>query len=104
MARPFEPKIVSANDLIEGHVVYLTPDGTWSADHAEAAVAHTQDAADEMLARAAADGLRVVGPYLVTVRVGSDGTPEPTHFRERFRLFGPSVRRDVGRQAESARS
>jgi len=104
MARPFEPKIVSANDLVEGHVVYLTASGDWSADHAEAAVAETQDVADEMLARARADALRVVGPYLVSVHVGAGGVPEPTHFRERFRLFGPSVRRDVGRQADAVRS
>lgn len=104
MPRPFEPKIVSANDLRQGHVVYLTKAGEWSGDHADAAVADTDKAAQRMLAAARGDDLRVVGPYLVTVAVTGTGTPEPTHFRESFRLSGPSVRPDVGRQAAGAGS
>ena len=30
MAKPFEPKIVSANDLLMGDVVYLDRSGTWT--------------------------------------------------------------------------
>ena len=32
MARSFSPKIVTANALIEGDVIYLSADDTWTRD------------------------------------------------------------------------
>ena len=34
MSRKFLPKVATANDLLEGDVVYLTPHDGWSRDHA----------------------------------------------------------------------
>jgi len=34
MSRSFTPKIISANALLEGDVVYFTDDNQWSRDHA----------------------------------------------------------------------
>ena len=36
MSRPYSPKIVTANDLRIGDVVYLTADDHWSRAHHEA--------------------------------------------------------------------
>ncbi len=90
MPKPFKPQIVTANDLLMGDVIYLTADGSWSREHADALVAQTQDEADELLAQAAAQQLKVVGPYLAEAEIGADGRPGPVHFREAFRTRGPS--------------
>ena len=99
MAAKFSPKIVSANDLLEGDVVYLDAAGGWTRDLSQAVVAPTQEAADALLARGNQPGV-VVGPYLVDVSQDGEGRPSPVHFRERFRDRGPSNRPDLGRQAQ----
>jgi hypothetical protein len=97
MARPFTPKIVTANALLEGDVIYLSDTGTWVRTLSEAALFDTQDVAEQRLAFAAKDGM-VVGAYLVDAVSGENG-PEPTHFREDFRRTGPS-NHNQGKQAE----
>jgi hypothetical protein len=100
MAKRFLPKIVSANDLLEGDVVWLTPDHGWSRDLRAAAVAQAPDAAEALLSAAEAQPERVVGPFLADVEI-EGGAPRPLHFREVYRTRGPSHRPDLGRQAES---
>ena len=100
MPKAFAPKIVSANDLLDGDVVYLTPAHGWTRRLAEAAVAHDEAAAAALLAAAAAQPGAVVGPYLADVAL--DGpAPRPLHFREAFRARGPSFRTDLGPQARN---
>lgn len=89
MSRPFPPKVVTANDLRLGDVVYWTKDGTWSRHHHEAELFSDEDRANAQLARAVAQNLIVVGAYLADAKQGPNG-PEPTHFREVFRTRGPS--------------
>jgi len=38
------------------------------------------------------------------VAIGPGGAPEPLHYREKMRIKGPSVRRDLGKQARSAQA
>jgi hypothetical protein len=99
MARQFKPKIVSANDLLAGDVVYIDSTGGWTRRLSEAAVAECEAAAEELFAAADQPG-KVVGPYLVEVILDGDGRPVPMHFREKFRDRGPSTRPDLGRQAK----
>jgi sulfite reductase (NADPH) hemoprotein beta-component len=42
----------------------------------------------------------VVDVELVDVTLRADGLPLPNHFRERFKIAGPSNRPDLGKQAE----
>lgn len=91
MAKPFAPKIVSANDLMDGDVVYLTDRNTWSRKISEAAIASDQAAADNLLVQGEARQDLIVGAYLVDIAFGEDELPHPTHFREKFRLNGPSI-------------
>ena len=102
MPKPFTPKIVSANDLLAGDVVYLDGDDGWTRTVRDAAVANDAEAADRLLAIAAAQPGIVVGPYLADVTLGPDGRPAPSHLRERIRDRGPTIRPDLGRQAQGA--
>ncbi len=90
MARGFEPQIATANDLLEGDVVYFTEEGLWSRDIAEAQVAQTAEAADALFAQAGAFPNQVVGVYLIEAVLDADGRASPAHFREAFRMRGPS--------------
>lgn len=89
MSRPYVPKVVTANDLRAGDVVYLTQAGTWARLHSAAALFTEAQAADTALAHAAAQPNIVVGAYLADAKAGPNG-PEPVHFREVFRTRGPS--------------
>lgn len=93
-------RIVTANLLREGHVVFLRPDGGWSHRPADAWVASDKDAEAALLARAeaaVADRV-VVAPYLIDI-VRDAGTVRPKRYREWLRALGPSVRTDLGYQA-----
>ncbi len=94
----FTPKIVTANDLRLGDVVYLTADDRWSRHHAEAELIEDEAHAQMRLLFAAAQRLVVVGAYLADARAGTNG-PEPVHFREAFRTRGPG-NYPHGKQAE----
>lgn len=95
------PQILNANDLLTGDVVYWTGH-RWSRDIREAMiVADTAEA--EQVAAAEVAARRVVETYLVDVTETADG-PVPVRARERVRALGPSVRPDLGKQAELTRN
>jgi hypothetical protein len=85
----FTPKVVTANDLRLGDVIYLTADDHWSRHHHEAELIEDEAHAQMRLLHAAGQRNLVVGPYLADAKAGPNG-PEPTHFREAFRTRGPS--------------
>ncbi|WP_343117381.1 DUF2849 domain-containing protein [Ostreiculturibacter nitratireducens] len=89
MSRRFTPKVVTANALVEGDVVYLTADNRWTRLHGEAELIEDEAHAALRLLKAEAQRDRVVGAYLADARRGPNG-PEPVHFREAFRAKGPS--------------
>ena len=88
MPKPFTPKIVTANALLKGEVVYLTATG-WTRQLAEAEVLTDEAAADLRLIEALSQHDKVVGTYLADVEIDG-GVPRPAHFREDFRATGPS--------------
>lgn len=88
MSRAFTPKIVTANELTSGDVIYLTADDSWSLHHHAAELIEDEAHAQMRLL----DGQRAkiaVGAYLADAKAGPNG-PEPVHFREGFRARGPS--------------
>ena len=89
MSKPFTPKVVTANALLEGDVVYLTAEDQWSRHMAEAEVIDDEAHGDLRLLHGASQADVVVGVYLIDVAL-EDGRPQPTHFREEFRTRGPS--------------
>lgn len=89
MSRPFTPKVVTANDLVLGDVVYLTATGRWTRSLPEADVLTDEADAQLRLLEAEAQTHEVVGVYLAEMTV-EEGRPRPAHFREAFRATGPS--------------
>ena len=89
MPRNFTPKIITANHLLDGDVVYLTADDRWSQYHHEAELIDDEAHAAIRLLDAERQANTVVGAYLADARDGATG-PEPVHFREVFRTLGPS--------------
>ncbi len=98
MARAFTPKVLTANRLIEGDVVYYGQDGTWILSHNDALYLEDEHQANDLLAEAKAQADLLVGAYLADA-VLENGKPVPTHFREDFRTRGPSNYAH-GKQAE----
>ena len=101
LKRPPLPVILVTNDLLEGDVVFAAAEG-WTRDPRQALVAQDEVAAQGLERFGAAEFLhaKVVDPYLVDVEVNAEGLPVPRHYREALRALGPSVRRDLGKQAD----
>ncbi len=93
-------KIITANHLVVGDVVFLAEDG-WTPVVDRAVVADDDTALQQLLARAAEaeQANIVVGAYAVDVR-REGGRIVPLHYREVMRTRGPTVRPDLGHQAE----
>ena len=87
--RPFTPKVITANALIEGDAVWLTAEDQWTRDIREAEFIEDEAIAEDRLITASAQVDVVVGVYLADAKQTPDG-PAPTHFREEFRTRGPS--------------
>ena len=82
-------KVVTANRLRQGGVVYLDAQGGWSDSLRQARVAISEAEADRLLAhaeRAVADRLVVI-PYLIDV-VLVEGAVQPVGTREIIRASG----------------
>ena len=88
MFKSFTPKVVTANDLLKGDVIYQTATG-WTRGLANAEILTDEAHADLRLIEGSQQIADVVGVYLMDVAL--DGTaPQTTHFREAFRAKGPS--------------
>jgi hypothetical protein len=88
MPRTFTPKVVTANHLLKGDVIYQTADG-WTRILGEAEVLTDEADAELRLIEASQQKDVVVGAYLAEVEL-TGNTPKPAHFREAFRARGPS--------------
>lgn len=88
MAKVFHPRILTANDLIEGVTVFLGAEG-WNPRIDRALVAVTPEQAEELeaLGLRHSDQHTVIGPYLIEVEIGTDG-PVPLLRREQIRASG----------------
>ena len=95
-------QVMTANRLLDGEVVFLAAHG-WveTIDRATVAITPEQAKALDALGRQAMAVNKVVDAYLIDV-AHEDGRLQPITLRERLRTLGPSVRRDLGRQARSA--
>jgi Protein of unknown function (DUF2849) len=92
--------MVTANRLSDGLVVFLTAQGGWSEDFHLGAVLSGDTAkatALEIGARSAAAN-EVVEPYWIDLELRA-GHYAPKAMREAIRATGPTMRRDLGKQA-----
>jgi hypothetical protein len=93
-------QVMTANRLTDGIVVFLGRDG-WveCIDEATLATQEPQAKALDALGRQAEAVNEVVGAYLIDV-VREETGLRPLRLREYLRTRGPSVRPDLGRQAQ----
>jgi hypothetical protein len=94
-------EMITANRLADGLVVFLDAEGEWSEDFHRGAILADPAAREEALARAAASAAanEVVDPYPIELELRA-GHLAPRALRERIRASGPTVRADLGKQAE----
>jgi len=94
-------KALTANRLGDGAVVFLNRTGEWSEwiDEAAVSLEPVSEAALERRGKEAESRNQVTGAYLFEVE-RRDGHVRALHIRERIRALGPSVRVDLGKQAE----
>ena len=93
-------KAITGNLLRNGRVVYLTLDGTWT-DHLAKAHTFADDDAEGALESAKQRVIEIAGAYLIEVNAGAAAGREA--LRETIRSAGPTVRRDLGKQATAPR-
>ena len=94
------PEVITANRLTDGVVVFQTIDDSWTEDFIRAAVLSGPQATAGALARAKQDEANniVVDPYAIVVEE-RNGHLAPKALREAIRATGPTIRRDLGKQA-----
>ena len=94
------PDVITANRLTDGVVVFQTADGSWTEDFNRASVFPDPQATAGALARAKQDEANnvVVDPYAIVVEE-RNGHLAPKALREAIRATGPTIRRDLGKQA-----
>ena len=104
MATTRPPKVMTANRLSDGAVVYLTLSHTWSDRFADAhASAEPAELAGfEATALEAVRARVVVGTYLFPVAINGDDSLVPLGQRERIRSAGPTVGTDLPASFEVA--
>lgn len=97
-------KVLTANRLSDGAVVYLGSGG-WSEWIDAASVAADESAAADLEDRGAQAMAQrqVVDPYLIDV-TSEGGRLVAARLRERIRAAGPTVRPDLGKQAMQERA
>jgi hypothetical protein len=91
-------KAVTANRLSDGAVVWLGANGAL-VDRFEAAALYTDEEAAAALASVAAQETVVANAYLI--EADAAGPTGREALRETIRRNGPTIRRDLGKQAEA---
>ena len=83
------PQALTANDLREGHNVWMTKEFTWSKDYADAFLTEDADAIEKMkeVGDRDAEANVVVGVYFIDTE---PDTGLPARYREKFRVTGPT--------------
>jgi hypothetical protein len=91
---------ISANRLLDGIVVFYAPGDAWVERLADAALFDDKTQAEAALEAARAHEKKnvVVEAFVFAVKAGPRG-PAADHIRDAIRAAGPSVRRDLGKQA-----
>ena len=85
-------KVITANVLATGSVVFMTSDGRWVSQVDEAARFADDAAAAAHLERAAQDARKalIVDPFVTDVTAGAEGKPTMS-LRDRIRAYGPTI-------------
>ena len=96
-------EIIVANRLTDGVVVFLDPSGAWVDTPEQAAIAAAAEDRAHLEALAA-QGLasQTIAGWEFTEVALLAGTPEIVKNKQRIQALGPTVRPDLGKQAQNA--
>jgi len=98
-------KMIIANRLSDGAVVFLAPNHGWTTSIDEGSIIEDEQEAEQSLvvARRHEEDCLIVDPMLIDVAV-TGGRRRPTAIREAIRAFGPTIRTDLAapEQTEAA--
>jgi hypothetical protein len=83
-------KILTANYLLSGKVIYLNSEKKWIENSANADVFDNQEDADNALTFADTQIDKIQSAYLIDVALTSDDTPVPISKKELIRAAGPT--------------
>ncbi len=91
-------KILTANDLRNGRVVFATGENDWSPVISRAHISNDNETDEKLLSigKQAVDRQIIVEPFLIDITI-ENGLPAPVRFREQLRVCGPSVRPEFSR-------
>jgi len=91
-------KILTANDLHSGGVVFLTSQGDWSPFISSAHLSDNEQNMKELevIGQGAVRAQIIVEPFFIDVLI-ENGIPLPVRFREQLRVSGPSVRSEFSK-------
>lgn len=94
-------KVLTANRLADGIAVWLGANGQWLENIDNALIARHQEAADALsdAGKSAFNDNLVVDVDLIDVEE-VEGDIYPVRLRERIRAAGPTIRTDLGKQAD----
>lgn len=95
-------QVLTANRLTDGEVVYFDASGRWVERLGDAQLLATAAEGEAALSRGleAERDLKVVHAYLFDV-AGQGAAAKPVKMREIIRAAGPTIRRDLGKQARA---
>ncbi len=102
MSKKSNDKILISSNLLTGEVMFMGENG-WIATHPHAKIARTEEeqaALNEIGLKSMAAN-EVVDAYLIDITLDEHNIPQPMHYRELMRTKGPSIRLDLGKQAEN---
>ncbi len=83
-------KILTANYLLSGKVIYLNSEKKWTENSANADIFDSQEDADDALTFAETQINKLQSAYLIDVLLTSDGTLKPKSNQELIRATGPT--------------
>ncbi|MTI17083.1 DUF2849 domain-containing protein [Rhodobacteraceae bacterium RKSG542] len=96
-------KVITANRLLDGEVVWLGPNGNWVEVLTRAEIleepSHVEDALKT--AEHSEKAQEVVGAYEIDV-VRDEGRILPAKLKEMIRAAGPTTKPDLGKQARAS--
>jgi hypothetical protein len=98
MSNTQQNKVITANHLLNGNVVYLNSQFGWVNSLSDAKVFTNETSFEEAIINANSQQHEVVGVYSINIDLLNE-TITPKHFREQFRNKGPSIY-NHGKQSE----
>ena len=95
------PRVVTANDLATGAVLFLSADGGWVTRFDQAVEYADANAAETGLALAREDVRRnrIVDPFVTEKGLDGAGAPRMMTLRDRIRADGPTIDYGTGHRA-----